>query len=167
MPLTIDELRSLGGWAADCAERALTLFEARLSADRRPREAIEAIRVFGAGGNRTKQLRVVSLAALAAGREVEDPVAAAAARSAGYAAASAYLHPLATSDQVKHVLWPALYQAQARELTDPGAGDAEVAWAVEHAPREVRELLSRMPTAKPVRGRLGELLSQLEAGLRS
>jgi hypothetical protein len=166
MPLSLDELRSLGRWAADCAERALPLFETRVSADARPREAIEAIRDFGAGGKRTKQLRVVALAALAAGRDVEDAAAAAAARSAGYAASAAYLHPLATPDQVKHVLWPALYQAQARELTDPGAGDAEVAWAVEHAPREVRELLERMPTAKPVRGRLGELLSQLEAGLR-
>ena len=166
MSLSIDELRSLGRWAADCAEQALPLFETRFSADLRPREAIEAIRVFGAGGNRTSHLRVVSLAALAAGREVEDPVAAAAARSAGYAASSAYLHPLATPGQVKHVLWPALYQAQARELIDPGAGEAEIDWAVEHAPREVRELLERMPAAKPVRSRLGELLSRLEAGLR-
>ena len=97
MPLSVDELRSLGRWAADCAELALPLFETRVSADRRPREAMEAIRVFGAGGKRTKQLRVVALAALAAGREVVDPVAAAAARSAGYAASSAYLHPLATA----------------------------------------------------------------------
>jgi Imm-5 like putative immunity protein len=167
MPLAVGELRSLGRWAADCAERVLPLFEARVPADRRPREAIEVIRVFGAGGNRTKQLRVVSLAALAAGREVQDPVAAAAARSAGYAAASAYLHPLATPDQVKHVLWPALHQAHARELADPGTGEAEIDWAVEHVPREVSELLERMPMAKPVRGRLGELLGQLEAGLRS
>lgn len=166
--LSLDELRQLGLWAADCAERVLPLFEAKAPDDRRPREALEAIREFGAGGKRTKELRSVALAALAAAREVEDPVANAAARAAGYAASSAYLHPLASPAQVRHVVGPAQYTALARELEtgDPAAGDAEIRWAIEHAPPAVRELIRRYPAGKPGRTRLGELHRRLESGLR-
>ena len=166
--MSLDELRQLGLWTADCAERGLPLFEAKAPDDRRPREAIEAIRVFGAGGKRTAQLRSAALAALAAAREVEDPAASAAGRAAGYAASSAYLHPLANPTQVRHVIAPAQYQALARELAtgDPDDGDAEIRWAIEHAPTAVRELLRRYPEGKPGRGRLGALHRQLEQGLR-
>ena len=53
----------------------------------------------------------------------------AAARAACYAAATPYTHALATPHQSKHVLGPAVYQAQARELAagyDPSAGDEEM-----------------------------------------
>jgi len=60
--LSLDTLRSLGGWAADCAERALPLFEQHAPADFRPRAAIEGIRAFAAGGRRTAQLRTLALA---------------------------------------------------------------------------------------------------------
>jgi hypothetical protein len=40
MMLSDEERRLLGLWAADCAERALPLFEAKASSDTRPREAI-------------------------------------------------------------------------------------------------------------------------------
>jgi len=42
--LDLDELRVLGQWSADCAERALPIFEARDDSDRRPHEAIVGIR---------------------------------------------------------------------------------------------------------------------------
>jgi ABC-type molybdenum transport system ATPase subunit/photorepair protein PhrA len=43
-PLTLseDDRRVLGVWAADCAERTLSLFEAQAPSDTRPRDAIDA-----------------------------------------------------------------------------------------------------------------------------
>lgn len=67
--LSLDDRRLLGAWAADCAERVLELYEAKVPADTRPREAIEGIRVFARGGKRTVQLRSQALAALAAARD--------------------------------------------------------------------------------------------------
>lgn len=99
MTLSEDDRRVLGLWAADCAERVLPLFEAKSPSDTRPREAIESIRAYARGGKRTGQLRSFGWAALAAARDVGDPVAAAAARAAGIAAATAYIHALATPHQ--------------------------------------------------------------------
>ncbi|MFD3548840.1 putative immunity protein [Streptomyces sp. NPDC058655] len=164
-----EDRRLLGLWAADCAERALPLFEARAPSDSRPREAIEGIRAFARAGKRTARLRDLAFAALAAAREVGDPVATAAARSAGYAAASPYIHPLATPHQAKHALAPAMYVARARELAagdDTAAGDAEIRWAVEHAPPAVRGLLRQMPVFTPGRSRLDAYRHQLESALR-
>ena len=169
MTLSDRDRRLLGLWAADCAERVLPLFAAQAPNDTRPRGAIEAIRVFAHGGQRTAQLRSVALAALAAARAVDDPAATAAARAAGYAAATAYMHALATLDQAKHALAPATYAARARELAvadDPGMGDDEIRSALENAPPEVREVMRRMPARRPGRSRLDALYHQLDAGLR-
>src|SRR5512143_3896934 len=126
--LSLESLRALGSWAADCAERALSIYEGQTGSDSRPRAAIEGIRVFAGGGRRTAQLRSLSLAALAAAREAGDPAAAAAARAAALAASSAYTHPLVDVQQTKHILGPAAYAALALELSnagDPNAGDGE------------------------------------------
>ena len=48
MTLTQEDLRFVGVWAADCAERVLPLFEAKASSDARPREAIEGVRELAA-----------------------------------------------------------------------------------------------------------------------
>ena len=88
-----DQLRAVGLWTAASAERVLALFEARVGADSRPREAVDAIREFGHGGRRVGRLRFLSWAAHAAAGEASDPVAKAAARAASMAAASAYMHP--------------------------------------------------------------------------
>ena len=169
LTLTAEDLRLVGLRAADCAERVLPLFEAKASTDTRPREAIEGIRAFARGGKRTARLRSLALAALAAAREVGDPVATAAARAAGFAAASAYMHALATTDQAKHALGPAVYAARARECAaadDPSVGDEEIRWAIEHASPAVREIVRRYPVRGPGRSRLDALLHQLDAGLR-
>ena len=118
--LTLESLRALGSWAADCAERALPVYEKHADSDSRPRAAIEGIRAFAGGGRRTAQLRSLALAAYAAAREADDPAAAAAARAAGLAAASAYTHPLADVQQTKHILGPAAYAALALELDHAG-----------------------------------------------
>jgi hypothetical protein len=168
--LTLESLRAIGGWAAECAERALPVFEARAGSDARPRAAIEGIREFAGGGKRTARLRSLAIAAHAAAREVGDPAAAAAARAAGLAAASAYTHPLADVQQTKHVVGPAAYAALALELDhegDPSTGDGEVRWAIEHAPSEAREVLLQMPSRRVGKTRLETLLYELDAGIRS
>lgn len=168
MTLTLDDLRLVGHWAADGAARVLPLFEAKAPADARPHDAIEGIREFARGGKRTARLRSLALAALAAVREVDDPAAKAAARSACQAAATAYTHPLATVDQAKHVLGPAVYAALARELTDGfDAGDEEIRWATRHASPAIREILRRFPAHGQGRSRLAIRYHQVDTVLRS
>lgn len=164
IPLSLDELRQLSLWTAECAELVLPL----VPDDPRPRAAIDAVRAFGAGGNRTKAIRTAAWAALKAAGELADPAAAAAARAAVGAAGSAYLHPFAAATQVKHIVAAAQYAAYARELAtgDPAAADAVIRWAVERVPDTVRTVIARYPDGTPGRSRLGELHRQLEAELR-
>jgi hypothetical protein len=167
--LSLESLRALGNWAADCAEMALSIYETRAESDSRPRAAIEGIRVFANGGKRTAQLRSLSLAAMAAAREVNDPAAAAAARAAGLAASSAYTHPLADVQQTKHIVGPAAYAALALELNrggDQAIGDHAVTWAIEHVTAEVRETLLQMPAREMGRTRLDNLMYKVDVGIR-
>lgn len=167
--LTMESLRAIGSWAADSAERALPVFERHAESDFRPRAAIEGIRAFAGGGRRTAQLRTLALSAIAAAREAEDPAAAAAARSAGFAAASAYTHPLVDVQQTKHIVGPAAYAALALELDhggDHSVGDDEVRWAIEHVTPEVRGVLLQMPARQPGKSRIETLLYELDAGVR-
>ena len=169
-PLSLESLRVLGSWAADCAERVLPVYEKFAPSDSRPRAAIEGIRVFAGGGKRTAQLRTLALSAFAAAREASDPAAAAAARAAGLAASSAYTHPLADVQQTKHILGPAAYAALALELAhggDSAIADRELHWAIEHVPPEVVELLLQMPARSTGKSRLDQLLYALDAGIRS
>jgi hypothetical protein len=169
MALTQDDLRIVGTWALGCVERALPVFEAHVPSDRRPREALDGLRAFADGGKRTAQLRSLALAAFTAAREAGDPAAGAAARAAGLAAAVAYTHALWTPDQEKHTLGPAAYSASALELAaggDPGVGDAEVRWALEHASADVCAIVSWWPARDVGRGRIDALLHRLDAGLR-
>jgi hypothetical protein len=168
--LNLDSLRSLGGWAADCAERALSVYEQSANADSRPRAALEGIRVFAGGGKRTAQLRSLALAAFSAAREIGDPAAAAAARAAGLAASSAYTHPLADVQQTKHIVGPAAYAALALELNQGGnhsIGETEISWAIAHATPEIREILLQMPARGIGETRLENLMYKIDAGLRS
>ena len=168
--LGLESLRALGGWTADCAERALPVFERHMASDPRPRAAIEGIRAFAGGGKRTAQLRILALAAHAAAREAGEPAAAAAARAAGGAAASAYTHPLADIHQTKHIVGPAAYAARALELDRSGderIGAGEIRWAIEHVPAAARKVLLQMPARPTGSSRLDHLLFELDAGIRS
>ncbi len=168
--LTLESLRAIAGWAADCAESALSVFETRAGSDSRPRAAIEGIREFAGGGKRAARLRSLAMEAHAAARAVSDPAAVAAARAAGLAAASAYTHPLADVHQTKHIVGPAAYAALALELDhagDPRVGDAEVRWAIARAPSDVREVLLQMPARQAGKTRLETLLYELDAGIRA
>ena len=167
--LTLESLRALGSWAADCAERALVVCEKHADSDSRPRAAIEGIRMFAGWGRRTALLRSLALSAYSAARDADDPAAATAARAAGLAAASAYTHPLANVHQTKHILGPAAYAALALELdqgSDPSIGDGEVRWAIEHVTAEVRGVLLQMPARQAGNSRLDTILYKLDAGIR-
>jgi hypothetical protein len=47
--LSLESLRAIGSWTADCAERALPVFEKQAALYSRPRAAIEGIREFASG----------------------------------------------------------------------------------------------------------------------
>ena len=82
--------RLFGLKAAKEAGRVLKYFEQERPQDRRPREAIEAIREW-AEGKRTlgmKEVRTLSLAAHAAARDVKSDAAKFAAHAAGQAVGS-------------------------------------------------------------------------------
>jgi hypothetical protein len=167
--LSLESLRSLGCWAADCAERALSVYENYPNSDSRPRAAIEGIRVFAGGGKRTTQLRSLALAAFSAARDAGNPAAAAAARAAGLAASCAYTHPLADVQQTKHIVGPAAYAALALELSQGGdhfIGDNEVIWAIEHVTPEVREVLLQMPAREMGRTRLENIMYKIDVKIR-
>ncbi|KDN20583.1 putative immunity protein [Amycolatopsis rifamycinica] len=161
MELALDELRALTGWAAGCAARVLPL----VPDDPRPAAAISAAREFASGGPRTKALRTAAWAALAAAGEATDPAASAAARAAAGAAGAAYLHPLESPHQVKHIVGPAQQAALARELAG-GSAETEIEWALTHAPPQVRETLRKFPPGQPGKTRLGDLHHRLESALR-
>jgi hypothetical protein len=73
MVLNQNDLRLVGFWVADCAERVLPLFEAKAPADARPREAIADIRAISRGEKRSANLCSLAVAAHAAAREAGDP----------------------------------------------------------------------------------------------
>ncbi len=168
--LSLESLRAIGSWAANCAEIVLPVFEKHVCSDYRPRRAVEGIRVFAAGGKRTGHLRMLAWSAYSAARETDDPAASAAAIAASLAAASAYTHPLADVHQTKHILGPAANAALALELDQAGnsiAADRMILWAIEHITIEVRDTLLHMPDRQNGKSRLDKILFELDKGIRS
>jgi hypothetical protein len=60
LTLSEDDRRVLAAWAADYAERTLSLFEARAPSGVRPRDAIDGLRAFARGEVRIGKLRALS-----------------------------------------------------------------------------------------------------------
>jgi hypothetical protein len=167
--LGMHELREIAGFAAECARRVLPIFERAAPADARPREAMDAALAFARGGKRTSALRASGWAAYKAAQTASAPAAVEAAQAACQAAAAAYLHPLASAHQVKHILGAAAHAARAAELDagdDRSVGAASRDWARQHAPPAVVAVLARYPAAPPGGGRVGELLRDLDTALR-
>ncbi|WP_309645140.1 putative immunity protein [Phenylobacterium sp.] len=170
MRLGEDELRAITLYAALCARRVLPIFEAASPDDLRPREAIAEAEAFAAGKRRTRALRATAWAAYAAGREVKAAAAANAAWAASHAAAAAYLHPIVTPHQIKHILGAAVHQALALEIE--AGDDADIAgqqlrWAASLAPPSVRDVVARLPAVGQGRSRFTELLRSLDGQLRA
>ena len=86
------------------------------------------------------------------------------------AASAAYLHPLADAQQVKHILGAAAYAARASELAagdDPKVGAEHIERARQRATPTVVDVLRRYPASPPGGGRVGELMRDLDEGLRA
>jgi hypothetical protein len=164
-----EELRQVTLFAATCAQPVLAFFEERRPLDTRPREAIAEAEAFAAGKRRTTTLRAAAWAALASAREVGEGPSAQAAYAASHAAASAYLHPIASPHQIKHILGAAVHQALAFELAaenDREMGNERLRWAASRATSTVRDVLRCFPHPPRGRGRFNELLNDLDAMLR-
>ncbi|TDO54878.1 hypothetical protein EV643_101669 [Kribbella sp. VKM Ac-2527] len=167
--LSMQDLRVVARYAAECAQEALPIFETSHPDDRRPRAAVESAWTFVDGAKRTNLQRISALAAHKAAREATTEAAQNAARAAGHAAAAAYLHPLAKSTQVGHILGAAACSAHAAELAadgDPSVGAARIQQARERATPALVAVLKRYPAA-PSGNRVAELMSELDASLRS
>lgn len=170
--LSLYELREVVGYAVACAHPALLVFERDRPDDRRPRAAIEAAQAFAEGARRTKAIRDSAWAAQRAAHDARDAsqhAASEAARAGLAAAGAAFLHPLATATQVKHILGSAAHAARAFELDaadDPAVGAEHIAHARTLAPAVVVDVLRRYPSAPNGGGRVGELIRQLDQSLR-
>ena len=169
IPLSMHDLREVTGYAAECAQEVLEIFEGAQPADSRARDAIDAAWTFARGAKRGKTLRDTAWAALRAARDAESAAAGDAARAAMCAASAAYLHPLADAHQVKHILGAAAHAARAAELMagdDREVGAGYIEQARRRATPIVVDVLSRYPAAPPGGGRVGELLRDLDEALR-
>ncbi|WP_435856970.1 hypothetical protein [Streptomyces longwoodensis] len=122
------------------------------------------------GGERGKALRNTASAALKAAAGAGTVAAREAAWAAMSAAGSAYLHPLARSTQVKHILGAGAYAARAAELVagdDHAVGAESLVRTVLRATPAVADVLKRFPAAPGGGGRVGELIRILDAELRA
>ncbi|AEF41922.1 Exonuclease SbcC [Hoyosella subflava DQS3-9A1] len=170
--LSMDELREVAAFATACAEPVLAIFERHCAGDTRARSALDEALRFASGGNRTKALRMTAFAAHRAARSAQEgglEAAVDAARAAGHAGGAAYLHPLAKSTQVKHILGAAAHAARALELDagdDYTVGDGYIEKAGSLASPTVVSVLTRYPRAPGGGGRVGELMRALDTRLR-
>ncbi len=132
--LTIEDLRPVARWAADCAERALPIFEAKA--------AHAAAREVG------------DPAAAASARAAS--VAAAVAYTHPIATPHQVNHILGPAAYAA--------QAIALRAGEADAGETEIRRAIALAPTEVRQVMQGMPERAPGKRKLGALFLQLEMG---
>jgi hypothetical protein len=130
-PLDVARHRLLAAWAADCAERVLSLFKEH-SPDDRPKRAVEVARAWARGEVSVGDAQKAAVGAHAAARAVTSNSAAAAARAAG--------HAVATAHMADHCLGAAVYARKAVEATGTST-DGERAWQLGRLPDGVRELV--------------------------
>ena len=155
LTLSEDDRRVLAVWAADCAEQALPLFEARAAGDPRPRAALDGARAFARGELRVGPARTLAAQAHAAARDAGDPAATAAARAAGHAVAVAHM--------ASHALGAPAYAARAAALAhDPATASGLIDWADEHATAAVRAVLRKLPRRTEAPGPLGAVILELQ-----
>ena len=119
------EHKLLAVWAADCAGHVLKVFDKKNPHDDRPRNAINAVRVWVRGEISMSEVRKFAFAAHAAARDTDDPGARAAARAAGHAAATAHV-----TDHAKH--------AAAYALKASANKRREREWQLQHLPKQIK-----------------------------
>lgn len=135
--LTEADHRLLAVWAATCAENVLHLFEEPNGADSRPRDAIEAARVWARGEAKMMATRAIGGHAMGAARPLRG-----AARFAAYAAGQA----ACVAHVPEHDLGAAAYaikavQAAAPPGTEKTVGLAERDWQRAQIPGSLRALV--------------------------
>jgi hypothetical protein len=172
-PQTLSESdrRLVAGWAADCAERVLEVFEAENPTDCRPRVAIARTRAFARGELNTGVEIRRRFVDGGAARDAKSRAAAAAARAAGQAAAVCHMGA--------HALGAAAYAVRAVSLASPDRPEAaqeEIHWQLAHLTAEVRAALQALPPVGENRsgplgpgllasGQLGRIICELQVGL--
>ncbi len=169
--LNLTDRQRVAAWAADCAERVLSLFEAERPQDFRPREAIERARAFARGElNVADEIRQ-RFGDGSTAHEVKSLAGVAAVRAAGQAMAVCHMGA--------HALGAAAYAAKAAGLGAPENPDAvaeEIRWQLAHMTPEVRAALKTLPSLGEDRsgplgpgllasGQLGANIRTLQAGL--
>jgi hypothetical protein len=126
---------ALALWAALCAEHTLFLFEQYAPNDMRPRHALETVRAWVRDEAAMVTCRRAAFAAHAAAREATDPIATAAARATGQAAAVAHMW--------NHAPHAAEYAAKAASLAAPqtqaqAIRERERDWQWDHLQEDLR-----------------------------
>lgn len=167
-----EDRRLVAGWAADCAERVLPLFEAEAPADDRARDGIHRARAYSRGElDAAGEIRRRFEAGRAASA-VRAPAAVAAARSAGQASGVAHMGA--------HALGAAAYAARAAGLVGvdrAAATQAEIDWQLSVMSAPVRAALRTLPPlgespSGPLgpgllaSGDLGAIIRTLQAAIR-
>ncbi len=139
--------KALATWAADCAQRALPIFENAYPNDDRPRKAIQACRRWvRTGVFKMSEIRGASLSAHAAARKAKKNGAACfAARAAGQAVATAHVP--------QHTFGSVYYALKAVVANDPLLADVKIArerrWQSRRLPKYLRkEILDRIIVQK-------------------
>lgn len=156
-------------YAVSCAGATLSIVAADMPGDPRPATAMEAARLFAGGGTRSNLQRTAAADAHRAGREAPTLAASHAATATGDAAAAAYLHPLARSSQVRHILGAAAHAARAAELArgdDPVVAEYMLHGAARRMTPTVREVLERYPRAPAGRTRVAVLMQRVDSLVR-
>lgn len=165
--LTMDELRAVVGFGADCAQELLPEFEAVAPHDARPRDAIDAARLFADGAARSNLQRTAAFASHRAAKSVSAETAQLAALACGDAAAAAYLHPIAKASQVGHILRAAACVARVAELRTATTDSDSVSALAKRATPPLPEVLRRYPVAQPGSSRVSQLMSELDSAIRN
>lgn len=124
-------------WAATCAEHVLPLFETARPDDPRPRQAIEAARLWTRGEVRMMQARAAGGHAMGAARDLRG-----APRHAAYAAGQAG----AAAHVAAHELGAAAYAIKAVRAARPdgeseAAAHQECQWQRDQLPAAIRQLV--------------------------
>ncbi len=127
----MNQHHELALWAAECAERVLFLFETECPDDARPRNAIEAARLWERGDLAMVDARMQAFASHAAARQPISKAAIASARAAGHAAATAHV--------AAHAPHAASYARKAKEAAGQSA-DSERNWQNDRLRDDLRYL---------------------------
>lgn len=167
--LTMDELRVVARYVAESAQEVLPVFEAAHPNDPRPRAAVDAAWEFANGARRTNLQRVTAIDAHRAAKDATTESGQLAARTAGDAAAAAYLHPIAKATQVGHILRGPASAARVAEFAagnKPEVGDVFIERARNNATQVLVDVLHRYPIAPAGKSRVAHLMSTLDSELR-